>query len=84
MKAPKFANLVKAFLKNYILHECKLFKEELLAYHENQKNNIDMFILNYMRLNSSVSKISYVIVYVYYYYSFFKHLFIYFWLKIQS
>lgn len=47
-------------------------RKSCLRIMKTKKNYIDMFILNYMRLNSSVSKISYVIVYVYYYYSFFN------------
>ena len=35
--ASKYANLVKIFLNNYIPHEHKLFKKELLVYHEDQK-----------------------------------------------
>ena len=27
----KYVNLVKAFLKNQIAHECKIFKEDLFA-----------------------------------------------------
>ena len=39
----KYANLMKAFLKNQIPHEYKLFKEELLVYHE-QKKNLFVFL----------------------------------------
>lgn len=36
-KASKYATLVTAFSNNQIPHECKMFKEELLAYHEDQE-----------------------------------------------
>ena len=32
----KYANLVKAFSRNQIPHECNLWNEELFAYHEHQ------------------------------------------------
>jgi hypothetical protein len=51
-RASKYANLVKAFFNNHISYERKLFKEELFAYHKDQKVSIGMFILNYMSLNS--------------------------------
>ncbi|KAG0595890.1 hypothetical protein M758_UG207200 [Ceratodon purpureus] len=36
-RASKYASLVKAFSKNHIPHERKVFKEELLAYHKDQE-----------------------------------------------
>ena len=36
-RASKYANLVKAFSKNQIPHKCKIFKEELPAYYEDQE-----------------------------------------------
>ena len=37
MRTSKYTNLVKTFSKNEISHECKIFKDELLAYHEDQE-----------------------------------------------
>jgi hypothetical protein len=67
-RASKYANLVTTFSKNQILHECKVFEEELFASHEDQEIfywyvHFELYEFELLGFN-----IFYVIVYMYIYY----------------